>query len=178
MKVLVPDLFIENISALDVAQLRKRKIKGLLIDIDNTIVPWGETKIREGLQSWIEHIKIQGFVVCLVSNALKTRADELGTLLQVPVVGRAMKPMKKAFLKGLEELELPPQEVAVIGDQVFTDIFGANRANLFSILVNPLSTNELGVTKLVRKVERKVLRWLAKKNLVSPQELQIRIRGE
>jgi len=66
-----------------------------------------------------------------------------------------MKPMKRAFLKGLRMLDLPPQEVAFVGDQVLTDIFGANRLNLYSILVNPLSTNELGITKLVRKLETK-----------------------
>ena len=178
MKVFVPDLIIEEISTIDLDKLRKRNISGLLIDIDNTIVPWGETKIQKGLKTWVKDAKEQGFVVCLVSNALKNRAEELGAILEVPVVGRAMKPMKRAFLKGLQMLDLPPQEVAFVGDQVLTDIFGANRLNLYSILVNPLSTNELGITKLVRKLETKILKHFAKKGLVNAELLHMRGKGE
>lgn len=174
MKLLLPDQIIESVLAIDYHMLKQREIKGILIDIDNTLVPWGEKDLPDDFIAWIDQRKAEGFQLCIVSNALEDRAQQIAQVLEIPAVGRALKPTKRAFLRGLAKLNLAPQEVAVVGDQLFTDIFGGNRLGLFTILVNPLSTTELGGTKLMRKLEQRVLKKMVKQGLVTEQNLRIR----
>lgn len=175
MKLLVPDAIVPGVKDIDLADLRQRGIAGLLVDIDNTLVPWGNPQMDQALARWIEQAKAEGFKVCLVSNALPERAQSFADLLGIPAVGRAMKPLSRAFRRGLVQLQLPPGQVAVVGDQLFTDVFGAKRLGLYAILVNPLSTVELGFTKIMRNLERKMLRRLARRGLVDAAAIRSRL---
>lgn len=174
MEKLIPDLIVESVLAVDREALKQRKITGLLVDIDNTLVPWGSWDLSEDFITWIEQVKAEGFKLCIVSNALEDRAQHFAQMLDIPAIGRAIKPTKRAFARGLQALGLAPHEVAVIGDQLFTDIFGGNRLELYTILVNPLSREELGSTRFMRKLEQRVLKKMVKRGLVPQESLQIR----
>jgi HAD superfamily phosphatase (TIGR01668 family) len=178
MNMLVPDVICESVFAIDFGQLTNRGIRGLLIDIDNTLVPWGEPQMEEAFVAWVKRAKEEGFALCLVSNAIKNRAQSFAALLEIPAVGRALKPLGRAFRRGMQELGLSPKEVAVVGDQLFTDVLGGNRLGIYTILINPLSRSELGTTKLVRRMECRALDRLAKQGKVSKQSLQIRRGGQ
>lgn len=178
MQLLRPDLILKDVFAIDLLALRARGIKGLLIDLDNTIVPWEESLIEDGFVHWVQGVKEQGFAICLVTNALENRTAGFADLLGIPAVGRAWKPLNRAFARGLELLDLPTSQVAVVGDQLFTDILGGNRFGLFTILVNPLSTEELNTTKFMRKLERRVLEKLVRKGQLSSQAVEIRQGGK
>ncbi|HBG01552.1 MAG TPA: YqeG family HAD IIIA-type phosphatase [Firmicutes bacterium] len=177
MKMLVPDAICESVFAIELDKLKSLGISGLLIDIDNTLVPWGEPKMQEAFVAWVKRAKQEGFRLCLVSNAIQERAQSFATLLGIPAVGRALKPLGRAFRRGAVALGLSPKEVAVVGDQLFTDVFGGNRLGIYTILINPLSERELGTTRLVRKMERKVLEKMVKQGHVSVESLQIRRGG-
>lgn len=177
MNLLQPNLMVESVFAIDLAMLRSKGISGLLVDLDNTIVPWEDSQPSNEFILWVQEAKEQGFSLCLVTNALEKRTNHFAELLAVPAVGRAWKPLRVAFRRGLTKLGLDQGQVAVIGDQMFTDILGGNRMGLFTILVNPLSEKELGTTKLVRKMENRMLNRLVKQGKLSGEAVKLR-RGE
>lgn len=174
MKLLIPDAILESVFTINLDELKKRNIKGLLIDIDNTLVPWGQPQIEEAFVHWIQHAKEQGFKVCLVSNAREHRTRKFAKLLDIPAVGQALKPLSRAFRRGMKLISLSPDEVAVIGDQIFTDVLGGNRLGLYTILINPLSTTELGATKIMRNLERRALKKMVERGHVTLESVQVR----
>lgn len=178
MKTLIPDLICESVFTIDLGKLKERKISGLLVDIDNTLVPWGIPEIEEAFVNWVIEVKQEGFKICLVSNAKNERAESFARLLDIPAVGQALKPLNRAFRRGMALLELSSSEVAVIGDQLFTDIFGGNRLGIYTILINPLSTTELGATKIMRRIEQRIFENMVKRGQVNVKQAQIRRRRD
>lgn len=178
MKKLIPDVICESVFAIDLDKLKSLHIAGLLVDIDNTLVPWGEPEMEEAFVAWVKNVKQEGFKICLVSNAKKHRAQSFATLLDIPAVGMALKPLNRAFRKGMALLDLAPHEVAVVGDQLFTDVFGGNRLGIHTILINPLSKNELDSTKVMRRIEHKILETMVKRGQISERHAQIRRGGK
>ncbi|HHT42462.1 MAG TPA: YqeG family HAD IIIA-type phosphatase [Firmicutes bacterium] len=178
MRLLVPDVVFSSVLDIDLADLKRRGIEGLLIDIDNTLVPWGDPRMDQAFIDWVESAKEKGFQVCLVSNALPDRAKSFAELLDIPAVGRAMKPLSRAFRRGMKLLGLQPKKVAVVGDQLFTDVFGGNRLGIYTVLVSPLSKTELGATRFMRRLERGVLRKLVQRGLVSSESVRSRLGRE
>ena len=176
MKILKPDLILENVFAIDLRALRARNISGLLLDIDNTLVRWKQPRMEKEFIRWIKLIQENDFKLCLVSNAMEKRVSYFAELLDIPAVGQAWKPFNSAFLRGLDLLHLEASQAAVVGDQLFTDIFGGNRLGLYTILINPLSEREFFGTKIMRKLERFVLAKMVKKGRISPEFLRIRQR--
>lgn len=174
MKLLIPDAILESVFMINLDELKKLNIKGLLIDIDNTLVPWGQPKMEEAFVHWIQHAKEQSFKVCLVSNARELRTRSFAELLDIPAVGQALKPLNRAFRRGMKLLGLSPGEVAVIGDQIFTDVFGGNRLGLYTILINPLSATELGATKIMRNLERRALKRMVERGHITEDLMQVR----
>jgi HAD superfamily phosphatase (TIGR01668 family) len=174
MRKLIPDLICASVFDIDFGDLKKRKISGLLVDIDNTLVPWGEPEMEEAFIHWVRKAQKEGFAICLVSNAKRPRAQSFADLLGIPAVGLALKPLGRAFRKGMALLNLKPHEVAVVGDQLFTDVFGGNRLGIYTILINPISRNELDSTKMMRKLERRMLERMVRRGDISPQLAQIR----
>ena len=151
---LKPELYYQDIFAIDLIALDREGIKGLICDIDNTIMPWSEDTIIKEVLDWFDEIKEQGFSICLVSNGKDKRVKKLSQDLSIPAVGLAAKPSKRAFKKAQKILKLKREEIAVIGDQLFTDIFGGNRMGFKTILVDPMSSKEFFTTMLIRKIER------------------------
>ena len=176
MRRFVPDEVLPSVLDIDLSSLKRRKIKGLLIDLDNTLVGWGESHMEPGFAAWIKQAREAGFEVCLVSNAMPDRVDAFASELDIPRVSKAMKPLRRAFCRALRVLGLETHEAAVIGDQLFTDVYGGNRLGLYTILINPLSTRELRTTRLVRRLERRLFRTMIKRGLVSPAVMTIRGR--
>jgi HAD superfamily phosphatase (TIGR01668 family) len=162
MKYLLPSMYVESIYHIDLAKLRARGIDTIISDLDNTLVPWVESKVNPELKEWLEKLKAQGFKVCLVSNALERRIAHFRTELNVPGLSRANKPSRRAFRQALALLGSRPETTAMIGDQIFTDVLGGNRLGLFTILVVPLSDRDFFTTRIVRIFERWVLRRIAK----------------
>ena len=127
---LQPDLYIKSIFSLDVNWLKERGIKGVLLDIDNTLVTHKQKIPDEKVIELIKHFQENDIKVAIVSNARKKRVDLFNEKLGLYAQYRAFKPSNKGFLKAMSELKLIPEETAVIGDQLFTDIRGGNRTGL------------------------------------------------
>lgn len=157
LELFYPRMIVEKVQDIDLDVLREKNIKGLILDIDNTLVPTFVKEADEKAIEWIERVKEEGFKVCIVSNASKKRVIKFNEKLKLFAIHRARKPGTKAFNKARRLMDIKASEIAMVGDQVFTDVYGGNRAGMFTILVKPLHENEFFYVKLKRLPEKFVL---------------------
>lgn len=155
---LIPRLHINSPYELDIRILKQNNIKGIIIDIDNTLVPWSEKYADVKVMDFIETLKKAGYNICLLSNGTKNRVALFNKDMKLSAVHNARKPRRASFHQAIQLLGTKPENTAVIGDQIFTDILGGNRLGLFTILVVPLSSKEFIWTRFVRQLEKLVLR--------------------
>lgn len=161
-KLLIPDILLDSVHDIDIELLKKRNIKNIIIDIDNTLVSWDTKNPDEKVNALIDKICQNGFKVCILSNSTKKRVDEFNKDFKLPAIGKAMKPRRVSFLKALKLMDGEAKDTAMIGDQIFTDIFGGNRHGMLTILVTPISAKEFIWTKFVRQIEKKILKDIKK----------------
>jgi hypothetical protein len=155
--LLRPEFQYDSLTDIPVEFFLLQGIKGLLLDLDNTIAPWNDKSLTREVMDWFEKIKAAGIKACIVSNnRLPDRVSAVADILEIFYVYKAAKPRKKAFLKGVNTLGMSSEEIAVIGDQLFTDIFGGNRLGIKTILVLPIDEKEFTGTKVLRLMERAV----------------------
>ncbi len=155
---LIPNIHVNSPYELDTEILKKNEIQGIIIDIDNTLVPYAEKYADQKVIDLIEKLKTQGFKICILSNGTKKRVTIFNKDIKLPALHNAGKPRKSAFKKAVNLLGTDIKNTAVIGDQIFTDILGGNRLGLFTVLVVPMSSKEFIWTRFVRQIEKLVLR--------------------
>ncbi len=153
-----PKVILDKVQDISIEKLDKNNIKGLILDIDNTLVPEHMKEADENAVKWIERIKGAGFKLCIVSNASKKRVIKFNERLQLYAIHRASKPGTKAFEKAGRLMDFKNENIAVVGDQIFTDIYGGNRVNMFTILVTPIHKRESFFVMMKRLPEKLVLR--------------------
>ena len=138
--------------------LKKNNIKGLILDVDNTLIDYYRNLV-EGAEKWCEELKNEGIKCIILSNSNKKRkVEEVAEKLNIDYIMFAKKPLKSGFKRALSKLELKPEEVAVVGDQLFTDVIGAKRMNMFSILVKQVGEKDIFITKLKRPIENAIIK--------------------
>lgn len=177
LELLCPDDCVDKVMDIDLKQLYRRGIRGLILDVDNTLLGWESDELPTQVSAWVQKAKQLGFRVCIASNGTKTRVRKIAEDLDVPAISKAVKPRKRPFRRALKILGTTPQSTAVIGDQIFTDVLGGNRMDLYTILINPVSKTELRTTKIVRRVERRVLTRLHRKGRLGDGKLEKRLGG-
>jgi HAD superfamily phosphatase (TIGR01668 family) len=164
LKQLIPNLQVSTIYEIDLDALEKQGVKGIITDLDNTLVAAEYPIATPELVQWLDHLQERGFKVVIVSNNNQTRVSKFADPLGVPFIHRAKKPTHASFKKALELLGMQGHEVVMIGDQMFTDVLGGNRMGLYTILVIPIAIGEEGFfTKINRTMEKIALKWMRKK---------------
>ena len=155
--ILYPNEYKDSVKDIDIDFLKKNRIKAIILDVDNTLIDFNK-KIPEGIDKWCENLKKQGIKFCIVSNTnKKDKVEMVANELKIPYFYFAQKPLKKGLQKAIKLLEEKNENIAAVGDQIFTDILGANRLKMFSILVKPLDKKDLLVTKIKRPLENFVI---------------------
>lgn len=136
----VPCHLAESIYRLDPARLREHGIRLVLADLDNTLAPYEESAPSPALRQWKEELERNGITLFVVSNSRKSRrCPDFCQALGVPYVRHAGKPGTKGFREALRQTGAAPQEAIMVGDQIFTDTLGANRAGIRTVLVRPMA---------------------------------------
>lgn len=159
MRLLFPAARFERPWQIAPSWLHARGLKGLLLDLDNTLIPYGyEGPAPEPLRAWLDELKRSGIAACLVTNAKPGRTRRWARKLGLPGIALVGKPLPFGFVWGMKQLGLKRSELAVVGDQIFTDVLGGNLLGLTTILVAPLSDRGLPHTRWVRTLERRVLK--------------------
>jgi HAD superfamily phosphatase (TIGR01668 family) len=166
MHLLIPRKTYNSIFDIPLKKLYALGIKGIIIDLDNTLTEWNNPELSGDTITWIERAKEIGFKLCFVSNNSDLRVREVADVIEIPFVARAGKPRRHSFRKAMELMQTKPDTTAVVGDQIFTDILGGNRLGLFTILVTPISRKEFIGTRLVRVIERLILKHSSKHGLL------------
>ena len=155
-KLLKPDLFFNSVHDIDAGVLNIHNIKGLLIDLDNTLISHEAEELDERSRVWVSGLLKGKIKCCVISNNITGRVKRISRELGIDYVGGALKPLGRAFLKGVEKLHLPKYEIAIVGDQLFTDILGGKMVGIRAILVRPISCKERFWTELIRHLENKI----------------------
>ena len=161
-----PDIYQKSIYHIDYDKLKESGIKCLLFDLDNTLVPFVEKEPNKRLIDLINDLKDMDFKVIIFSNASKNRLKPFKDTLLVDCSYNSRKPMTGKFLKVIKKFNYNISNVAIIGDQVMTDILGGNRVGITTILVNPMSNKDRLATRMFcRTSEHKILKVLEKKGI-------------
>jgi HAD superfamily phosphatase (TIGR01668 family) len=157
-----PDLRARSVTEITPELLAARGIRALILDLDNTLVPWHGLEVVPSVAAWITQLQEAGVRLCIVSNTHRPRRlKQLAALLGVAFVPSGGKPRRGGFLRALTTMDATAEETAVVGDQIMTDIWGGNRCGLLTILVEPLSAVEFWGTRVIsRNVERMLLQRL------------------
>jgi len=163
-----PHLYLPSVQSVDPRLLRRRGIRGVVLDLDNTLAGWRAPRPSREVKSWVGRLRGMGIGAVILSNNGRGRVEDFANWLGVPYIPSARKPSARGFQRAMAVLGTTPQSTAVIGDQVFTDILGGNRAGFFTILVTPLTRHEFIGTKAVRRVEDIVLRHFERTGLHAP----------
>jgi len=169
MKRLFPDLYVNSVYELPLAELKKKGIRGLVFDIDNTIAPFDMAEPDESVIALFEFLRKEGFRLCILSNNNKERVQLFSRNLKVLAIHRAGKPGTGRLRAAMKRLELSPESTAIVGDQVFTDIWCGHRAGVYCIMTAPVCERDQLVTRVKRGLERQVMKqyWkrVAKKHV-------------
>lgn len=158
MRILKPAQRINAVPQVDVAHLVSLGVKGIIIDLDNTLTEWNKHHLCPEVAQWLAELEKHDIKVCILSNNIERRVQPFASGCRLPYIASARKPRRKGFLRAMQLMGTTPKNTVVIGDQVFTDVLGGNRAGMHTILVNPISRREFVVTRIVRRLERWVLR--------------------
>ncbi|GGN54764.1 YqeG family HAD IIIA-type phosphatase [Oceanobacillus indicireducens] len=163
----LPNENVKSIFDIQPEKLKKRGIKGIITDLDNTLVAWDVRDATPEVVKWFEQMKEHDIKVTIISNnnldRVKAFSDPLGT----PYVYSARKPLRRAFNRVAKEMNLEKDEIVVIGDQLLTDVLGGNSAGFYTILVVPIVQSDAKITQFNRRIERMILNYFRSKGKIS-----------
>jgi HAD superfamily phosphatase (TIGR01668 family) len=158
LALLTPHLHLNSVLELSPEQLHSHNRVGLLLDVDCTLKNYRAETFPPSIVEWIQVMKDSGLRMCLLSNGKARRIEPLARTLQIPFVARAFKPFPFGCRAALRILDLPAQQTAIVGDQIFADVLAGQLARLFTVLVRPTSPIEPIWTRIKRPIERFVLK--------------------
>lgn len=165
LRLLAPRYRVRVVTDLSLERLRGWQIVAVMLDLDNTLVPWGGAAPSPSVQAWMTALRGGGVAACLVSNALSDRALRVAAVLGVPCARGGFKPGTFKLRHALAILGTPLARTAMVGDQLFTDILAGNRLGVPTVLTQPLDAREPVRMIPTRAVERRVLAVLARRGL-------------
>lgn len=170
LRLFLPGQYVKSIFHISPKELSNSGIKGIITDLDNTLVEWDRPNATPQLMEWFKEVKEQGMDITIVSNNNEKRVKEFSEPLDVKFIHKAKKPMGKAFLKAVKRMNLRKEEVVVIGDQLLTDVLGGNRNGFQTILVVPVASTDGFFTRFNRKIERRIMETLKRKGMLQWEE--------
>ena len=163
-KTLVPDFYFDKFSDASVDFLTALGVKGIVLDIDNTLEPYENATPGEQVLTWFDKLKTAGIKAAFVSNNGAKRVELFNKELCLPADYKAGKPFKKNVLLALSDMGVLPDEAILMGDQVFTDVWAARNAGIRAILVPPIKDKRDLFTKAKRFFEKPIIKRYKKRN--------------
>lgn len=161
-----PDYNFCRLTDIDGAWLAGHGIESIILDVDNTLVPFDGTEASAAYREWLKQVAAQGIRIVLLSNNGGSRLAKISTDLGLPAVSWAVKPLPLGFKRALHQLSVREKKhVLVIGDQLLTDVLGAKILGLQTLWVESLGQKEFAFTRLTRTVERRVIKKLKQRGL-------------
>jgi len=154
----VPDYYFETFDKADADFLASIGIKGIILDVDNTLEPYENQLPGKHVIAWLDNLKEKGISAAIVSNNDGERIELFNSSLGIPCFYKAAKPFKKNVIRAMQEIGTDKTNTILMGDQVFTDVWAAHNAGIPAILVPPIRDKRDLLTRLKRLLERPILR--------------------
>ena len=139
----LPAILTDELTDLTPEILRGRNIRLLMMDFDNTIVPYTTSVPTQKMADWLRNMQESDVLLCVVSNSKNDRVKIFCEKYDLPCITRAKKPGTRGIKECLEQFEIPAEEAALVGDQIFTDTLGANSAGVTPILVRAIDNHNI-----------------------------------
>ncbi len=155
--MLGPNRFAPRLHEIPHAELEAAGIRGLIVDLDNTLLGFRETELGIEHVEWVREAHERGFRIVMLSNNFSERVTTIAGQLGVACIPNALKPLPFGFLRAKRRLRLRRHEIAVVGDQLFTDVLGGKLCGLYTILTEPIETKDFAITQVFRFFERLML---------------------
>ncbi len=156
-----PDEYLDSAYDINYEEFYEKGYRGVIFDIDNTLVPHG-APADERAKDLFARLKAIGYSCCLLSNNQRPRVEMFNREIQVNFIENAHKPSRKNYRKAMELMKTREKNTLFVGDQLFTDVYGAKRTGIYSILVKPIHPKEEIQIVLKRYLERIVLHFYRK----------------
>ena len=163
LQAFYPKEYLDSVYGIDFEGFYRKGYRGIIFDIDNTLVPHG-APADERAKELFGRLKGLGFSCCLLSNNQRPRVEMFNEKIQVHFIENAHKPSVKNYRRAMELMHTDLKSTLFVGDQLFTDVYGANRAGIYSILVKPIHPKEEIQIVLKRYLERVVLYFYKRKD--------------
>jgi uncharacterized protein len=161
LRRIAPTEALDRLESVDLAELRATGKSLVMLDVDNTLIPWRSHTVPPETHQWLARARALGFRLCLISNTRNPeRLKALSEAMGVPFVRAKFKPSREMYEAALAQFDARPEEAVMVGDQLFTDILGANRAGIDAIWVRPMAKREFIGTKLVSRTFERLLALL------------------
>ena len=154
--LLKPNIKLHGITDITVELLEQHDIKALLLDVDNTMSTHHGTVLTDGLMEWIATMQESGIKLMVLSNSKRFRIEPFAARIGLPFISLGCKPLPTGYLRGVKALGEKRKNVAIVGDQIFTDILGGNIVGVKSILLTPIKLEDGWSFKIRRKLEKKL----------------------
>jgi HAD superfamily phosphatase (TIGR01668 family) len=155
--MLGPNRFASRLHEVTHEELEAAGIRGLIVDLDNTLLGYRETELGREHLDWVARAHDRGFRIVMLSNNFSERVRTIARQLDVECIPNALKPLPFGFLRAKRMLRMRRREIAVVGDQLFTDVLGGKMCGLYTILTEPIESKDLAITMFFRFFERIVL---------------------
>lgn len=156
LRIFFPDMWVKTVADIDLEALVRRGIRGLILDVDNTLAAYKQRCPEVHTRAFADRAQKAGLKLRIVSNNFGARVGTFARELGISAYPLAFKPLRHKLLRASRDMALSPQAVAVVGDQIFTDIYGGNRCQMMTILVDPVAQKE----SLLYRVRRQAERWV------------------
>lgn len=151
--IFYPNDYLKSVTEISNEYLTRNNIKALILDVDNTLIDYDKNLSIE-IINWAKELKKNAIKMMILSNSnKKEKVKQVAEKLGLDYIYFGMKPLKKGFKKAKQKLNIENENIAVVGDQIFTDVIGANRMGMYSILVEPLEEKDILITLLKRPIE-------------------------
>lgn len=161
----IPDLVVSSVSEIPLERMEQAGIRGFLFDLDNTLLAHYDRKVEPAVVEWLDQAQVRGFKLAMVTNASPKRVLPVAAELNMPCVYGAWKPLRRGLRAGMEMLDLPPEQVAMVGDQLFTDVWAGRRVGTYTIWVRGNNPQEPITTGFKRPLE-----WLVSRLADLPEQ--------
>lgn len=170
LKLFLPNEHVKSIFDIKPESLQKKGIKGIITDLDNTLVAWDVADATPEIIEWFKQMKAHNIKITIISNNKRERVKIFSEPLDTPFVFSARKPLSRAFKSAAKEMQINKDDIVVIGDQILTDVLGGNSAGFRTILVVPIVQTDGKVTRFNRRIERRILSYMRNKGKISWEE--------
>lgn len=163
--VFCPHRLVESVLEIAPEALATQGIQGIILDLDNTLVRWQQEEMDEAVMVWLKSLQEAQFRLCILSNSiLSRRSERIAARLGCDYVRQARKPSRQGFQRAMALMGTTPDTTAIVGDQMFTDIWGGNRCGLYTIMVLPIHHHEFAYTRYVSRPPERLLLKLFKRH--------------